>query len=141
VTPWSAPSNWKSQLVFRLLLLRIDIEVPDIILDRSVRSRVMATPVLHFSRSKHCQSINVAWYRSAGTRAAQLMAASPRHKDKYLWFLALHQAAVRIANWSPLGSLASISEGLIKWDSPATRKLEGGILAAPPHDSAMAGRR
>jgi hypothetical protein len=93
-----------------------DIEVPDQYWIGRFAQGLMATPVLHFRDRNIVNPFNVAWYRSAGTRATQLMAASPRHKDKYLWFLALHQAVGENRELVPPAVLSRlISEGIIKW--------------------------
>jgi hypothetical protein len=46
----------------------------------------------HFRDRNIVNPFNTFWFASAATRALQLMAKSPPHRDKYLWFLALHEA-------------------------------------------------
>ena len=69
-----------------------DIEIPDDHWISRFAKGPLLTPLLHFRDRNIVNPFNMVWYRSAATRAAQLMALSPQHKDKYLWFLSLHQA-------------------------------------------------
>lgn len=48
--------------------------------------------LLYFRDRVLINPFNVMWGVSAANRARQLMEVSPNHKDKYLWFLALHEA-------------------------------------------------
>jgi hypothetical protein len=69
-----------------------DVEIPDDYwLGRFVNGPFV-TPLLHFRDRNIVNPFNLMWFRSAGDRATRLMADSPAHKDKYLWFLALHEA-------------------------------------------------
>ena len=69
-----------------------DVEIPDSYwLWRFTRGQLV-TPLLHFRDRNIVNPFNPFWGRSAGTRATQLMEKSPEHRDKYLWFLALHKA-------------------------------------------------
>jgi hypothetical protein len=69
-----------------------DVEVPDAFWLHRFANGLFLTPILHFRDRNIVNPFNTWWFRSAGTRATQLMSASPAHRDKYLWFLALHEA-------------------------------------------------
>jgi hypothetical protein len=69
-----------------------DVEIPDNYWLTRFVSGTFRTPLLHFRDRNIVNPFNVFWFRSAAFRASQLMAESPEHKDKYLWFLALHKA-------------------------------------------------
>lgn len=62
---------------------------------------------------------NTYWYASAKTRALQLMEASPAHRDKYLWFLALHDAVGADDPMIPPAKLKQyVADGSLKWNPP-----------------------
>lgn len=69
-----------------------DVEIPDEFWLCRFSAGLFQTPILHFRDRNIVNPFNIMWFRSAADRASQLMAASPAHKDKYLWFLALHEA-------------------------------------------------
>jgi hypothetical protein len=69
-----------------------DVEIPDGFWLHRFAEGLFQTPILHFRDRNIVNPFNTWWFRSAATRASQLMAASPSHRDKYLWFLALHEA-------------------------------------------------
>ena len=69
-----------------------DIAVPDDFWAQRFQSGPLATALLHFRDRTIVNPFNLFWFRSARSRAAVLMEGSPEHKDKYLWFLALHDA-------------------------------------------------
>jgi hypothetical protein len=66
------------------------------------------------SRQNIVNPFNIFWLRSAGDRASELMAASPSHRDKYLWFLALHEAVDNGQELVPPAAMARfIREGIL----------------------------
>ena len=69
-----------------------DLEIPEQVWLNRFANGLFLTPILHFRDRNIVNPFNIMWFRSAATRASQLMAASPSHRDKYLWFLALHEA-------------------------------------------------
>jgi hypothetical protein len=71
-----------------------DVEIPDDYwLARFADAKgQFLTPLLHFRDRNIVNPFNIMWHYSAGGRAQKLMSESPAHKDKYLWFLALHKA-------------------------------------------------
>lgn len=69
-----------------------DLEVPDELWLCRFMQGVFITPVLHFRDRNIVNPFNLMWFRSARDRASRLMTENPLHKDKYLWFLALHEA-------------------------------------------------
>jgi hypothetical protein len=83
-----------------------DVEIPDELwLRRFVRSP-FETPLLHFRDRNIVNPFNTFWGQSAASRATELMKESPTHRDKYLWFLALHEAAATGQELIPPGTLA-----------------------------------
>ena len=72
-----------------------DIEIPDSYWAARFSNETHGqyiTPLLHFRDRNIVNPFHIMWHRSAGDRARKQMELSPRYKDKYLWFLALHQA-------------------------------------------------
>ncbi len=69
-----------------------DLAIPDEVWLHRFANGLLQTPILHFRDRNIVNPFNIFWFRSAGDRTSQLMAASPSHRDKYLWFLALHEA-------------------------------------------------
>lgn len=69
-----------------------DVEISDEFWLIRFGKGLLETPVLHFRDRNIVNPFNTFWFASAATRASQLMAKSPPHRDKYLWFLALHKA-------------------------------------------------
>jgi hypothetical protein len=69
-----------------------DIEISDELWLIRFHKGLFETPLLHFRDRNIVNPFNTFWFASAATRASQLMADSAPHKDKYLWFLALHKA-------------------------------------------------
>ncbi|HYG97484.1 MAG TPA: hypothetical protein VD837_00020 [Terriglobales bacterium] len=68
-----------------------DIDIPDTYwLTRFAKP--FETALLHFRDRNIVNPFNTMWGASAANRASILMAESPEHRDKYLWFLALHKA-------------------------------------------------
>jgi hypothetical protein len=102
-----------------------DVEIPDDYwLSRFVRG-LFATPVLHFRDRNIVNPFNTYWFRSAASRAAQLMDRSPAHKDKYLWFLALHEAVASGRELIPPDVLARfLQQGKLTKTTNAVEKME-----------------
>jgi len=69
-----------------------DIEISDKDWFCRFKNGLLQMAILHFRDRNIVNPFNFMWYRSAADRARKLMTASPAHKDKYLWFLALHEA-------------------------------------------------
>jgi len=69
-----------------------DVAIPDQVRLNRFANGLFLTPILHFRDRNIVNPFNIMWFRSAGDRASRLMSASPSHTDKYLWFLALHEA-------------------------------------------------
>jgi len=69
-----------------------DVEIPDAFWLHRFKAGLFQTPILHFRDRTIVNPFNTWWFQSAAARAVQLMSASPSHRDKYLWFLALHTA-------------------------------------------------
>jgi hypothetical protein len=82
---------------------------------------VVVTPLLHFRDRNIVNPFNRYWLLSAGARAQRLMESHPAHKDKYLWFLALHQAVTERHQLVP--------KGLID------RLVREGVIGFVPHES------
>lgn len=76
------------------VVLADDIEIPDDLWLYRFRRNLAETPLLHFRDRNIVNPFNPGWLKSAANRAQKLMAGSPAHKDKYLWFLALYQAVL-----------------------------------------------
>jgi hypothetical protein len=81
------------------VVLADDIEIPDAYWQQRFVHGPIYTALLHFRDRNIVNPFNPLWFTSAGVRARNLMEESPVHKDKYLWFLALHQA---VASDQPL---------------------------------------
>jgi len=92
-----------------------DVEIPiEVWLSRFVNGPYL-TPILHFRDRNIVNPFSITWGTSAGDRASQLMAESPAHKDKYLWFLSLYQAVKNGQELVPPDVLARfIREGILK---------------------------
>lgn len=76
------------------VVLADDIEIPDDfwLFQYSRPGAVVQTPLLHFRDRNIVNPFNIFWLLTAGHRAERLMEQSPDHREKYLWFLALHAA-------------------------------------------------
>ncbi|UPG88189.1 hypothetical protein L2Y96_12240 [Luteibacter aegosomaticola] len=75
---------------------------------------VVVTPLLHFRDRNIVNPFNRYWLLSAGNRAQSLMASNPAHKEKYLWFLALHQAVTERRQLVPKGLIDRlVREGVV----------------------------
>jgi hypothetical protein len=69
-----------------------DVEIPESYWLARFSQGPLITALLYFRDRNIVNPFNLMWFRSAETRARQLMEANPAHKDKYLWFLALYKA-------------------------------------------------
>jgi hypothetical protein len=87
-----------------------DIVVPDDFWVQRFQSGLLAAPLLHFRDRVIVNPFNPFWLRSARGRAATLMEEYPKHRDKYLWFLALHAAVEAEAELVPPEALARLLE-------------------------------
>jgi hypothetical protein len=98
-----------------------DIEVDDGLWLQRFQDGLLVSPVLHFRDRNIVNPFNTYWYASAKTRALQLMEKSPKHRDKYLWFLALHDAVGADEPMIPPAKLKSyMEEGSLKWNPPTS---------------------
>ena len=68
-----------------------DIEIPDSYWAYRFAEGVFATPLLHFRDKNIVNPFNNYWFKSAAIHLSRMMANSPSHKEKYLWFLALYE--------------------------------------------------
>jgi hypothetical protein len=98
-----------------------DVEIPDEIWLHRFQVGLLLTPLLHFRDRNIVNPFNPMWYRSASTRATRLMETSPAHRDKFLWFLALHRTVGENAELVP--------------PSVVARFLRDGILRRMPLES------
>jgi hypothetical protein len=48
--------------------------------------------LLYFGGVRLVNPCNIGWGQSAGTRVRQLLASAPEHREKFEWFLELHEA-------------------------------------------------
>ena len=83
-----------------------DVEIPDDLWLYRFHKGVLAAPLLHFRDRNIVNPFNNYWFASASVRTAQMMMKSPEHKDKYLWFLALHLAVGKDQELIPPDALA-----------------------------------
>jgi len=92
-----------------------DIAIPDEVWLHRFANGLFQTPILHFRDRNIVNPFNIFWFRSAEARASRLMESSPAHRDKYLWFLALHEAVGNNQELVPPGVLARfIREGILQ---------------------------
>ena len=92
-----------------------DVEISDEFWLKRFCGSLLETPLLHFRDRNIVNPFNTFWFASAETRALRLMADSPSHKDKYLWFLALHKAVSSGQELIPPGMFARfVREGILK---------------------------
>jgi hypothetical protein len=82
-----------------------DIEIPDSYWLSRFAQGLFITAILLFVIVNIVNPFNLFWFKSAGIRATKLMEESPAHRDKYLWFLALHQAVSRDEELIPAATL------------------------------------
>lgn len=77
---------------------------------------IVVTSLLHFRERNIVNPFNRFWLLSAGGHASRLMEKYPLHKDKYLWFLALHKAVTDRHQLVPPEVLDKlVQSGLVKW--------------------------
>jgi hypothetical protein len=99
-----------------------DVEIPDKYWLNRFAHGPLGTPLLHFRDRNIVNPFNQFWFRSAFMRASQLMTESPAHRDKYLWFLALHKAVSDDRELVPSHVLARfVREGIVKRNEPPPR--------------------
>jgi hypothetical protein len=92
-----------------------DVEIPDGFWVHRFQAGLLQAPILHFRDRNIVNPFNTFWFQSASARAFQLMAASPSHRDKYLWFLALHRAVSDGLELVPPDVLARfVRDGILK---------------------------
>jgi hypothetical protein len=96
-----------------------DVEIPDEFWLHRFQAGLLQTPILHFRDRNIVNPFNTFWFASASARAVRLMAASPSHRDKYLWFLALHEAVGNGLELIPSVVLARfVRDGILKLKIP-----------------------
>lgn len=96
-----------------------DIEISDDYWMSRFARGLLSTPLLHFRDRNIVNPFGRYWFASAGVRASQLMTASPAHRDKYLWFLALFEAAQRDDDLVPPSAVERlISSGFMRRTPP-----------------------
>jgi len=74
------------------IVIADDIEIPDAYWLARFQHGPYVTALLHFRDRNIVNPFNLMWGVSAATRASILVSENPQHKDKYLWFIALHDA-------------------------------------------------
>jgi hypothetical protein len=103
-----------------------DIEIPDQFWFQRLSAGLFQAPILHFRDRNIVNPFNIFWFRSAASRASKLMAASPSHRDKYLWFLALHEAVGNGLELIPPVVLARfVRDGVLKLKIPVSETPRG----------------
>jgi hypothetical protein len=85
-----------------------DIEIGDFAWAAHFVQDIFSAPILHFRDRNIINPFNRFWFQSAGHRARMLLEENPKHKDKYLWFLALHAAVDSGKNLTPEGKLEQL---------------------------------
>jgi hypothetical protein len=75
---------------FPCVAIHPEIVIPDDWWPANVRN--LDRGILYFGGKIVVNPCNLMWGQSAGTRVAQMLQDSPQHRDKYEWFLELHQA-------------------------------------------------
>lgn len=104
-----------------------DVEISDGFWVHRFKEGLLQTPILHFRDRNIINPFNTFWFQSASVRASQLMAASPSHKDKYLWFLALHEAVRNGVELVPSDVLTRfIRDGILQRKAPGEQGAVGG---------------
>jgi hypothetical protein len=68
------------------VVLADDVEIPDEVWLHRFAAGLFHTPILHFRDRDIVNPFNTWWFRSAASRASQLMTISPSQTDKHLWF-------------------------------------------------------
>jgi hypothetical protein len=91
-----------------------DVAIPDELWLRRFAHGPFETSLLHFRDRNIVNRFNTPWGKAAALQATELLNESPLHRDKYLWFLAVHQAAAAGQELVPPSTLARfLSEGAI----------------------------
>ncbi len=84
--------NLEKSVGIPAVVIADDVEIPDEYWLARFAHGPFGTALLHFRDRNIANPFSIMWGASAATRASMLMAESPAHKDKYLWFLALYEA-------------------------------------------------
>jgi len=93
-----------------------DVEIPDAYWLARFQHGPFVTALLHFRDRNIVNPFNLMWGRSAATRASILMGENPQHKDKYLWFIALHDAVASGRELIPPDVLNRfVQQGILKF--------------------------
>jgi hypothetical protein len=101
---------------FPAVVIADDIDIPDDWWLLRFRDGPLVTSILHFRDRNIVNPFSRYWFQSACTRASQLMKASPEHRDKYLWFLALHDAVNMDRELIPPDVFARfVRDGVLVW--------------------------
>jgi hypothetical protein len=87
-----------------------DVDIPFEYWIARLQQGLFITPILHFRDRNIVNPFNKYWFVSAKARATILMNESPAHKDKYLWFLALHEAVANNEELIPFPVLRRLTE-------------------------------
>jgi hypothetical protein len=96
-----------------------DVEIPDEYWLARFNQNVLEVPLLHFRDRNIVNPFNPGWFKSAAGRAQRLMEQNPSHRDKYLWFLALHEAVANNRELIPPDKLTRyLREGRLKGKEP-----------------------
>lgn len=111
----------EKQVSVPAVMIADDVEIPDEFWYKQFipypdGNAIAVTSLLHFRERNIVNPFNRYWLLSAGARATRLMEKYPLHKDKYLWFLALHQAVTEQHQLVPPSILAKlIKDGIVKF--------------------------
>lgn len=106
--------NLESSIGIPAVAIADDIEINDLVWARFFADGPFSTPIFHYRDRNIVNPFNHFWFASAGNRAQQLLEEHPRHKDKYLWFLALHTAVASGKNLTPDGKQEQlVAEGIL----------------------------
>lgn len=107
--------NLESTIGIPGVVIADDIEIDDLMWAGFFVKGPFSTSILHFRDRNIVNPFSHYWFASAGTRAMNLLEEHPRHKDKYLWFLALHAAVESGKNLTPEGKLEQlIAAGILE---------------------------
>ena len=91
-----------------------DIDIPFEYWVSRFQQGLFITPILHFRDRNIVNPFNLYWFKSAKLRANRLMEQSPAHRDKYLWFIALHDAVNNNEELVPLPVIERlVNEGVL----------------------------
>jgi hypothetical protein len=106
-----------------------DIEIEDRYWLARFTEGVFVTPLLHFRDRNIVNPFGIYWYRSAADHVRELLARHPEHRDKYLWYLSLHEAVGKGWELIPSDVLARFLRDGILRDASKGQNIE-------PQDSA-----